>query len=71
MLSRIIEKEVAALENMTVGQLQNRYVDVFGEPIRGRYMQFMIFRIGWRLPANAACGLTERALCRPEEPAAV
>lgn len=62
-----IEREVAALEQMTVGQLQQRYVEVFGEPVRSRHKQYLIRRIAWRLQANAEGGLSERALRRAEE----
>ncbi len=62
-----IEKEVAFLERMTVGQLQERYVEVFGEPVRSRHRQYLIRRIAWRLQANAEGGLTERALRRADE----
>jgi hypothetical protein len=34
-----LAKELAALEQMTVGQLQQRYADVFGEPVRSRHKQ--------------------------------
>jgi len=62
-----IQKEVAALEQMTVGQLQDRYVEVFGEPVRSRHRQYLIRRIAWRLQANAEGGLSVRALHRAEE----
>lgn len=62
-----IAKEVAALEQMTVGQLQQRYIEVFGEPVRSRHKQYLIRRIAWRLQANAEGGLSERALRRAEE----
>jgi len=66
-MSLNIVKEVAALEQMTVGQLQDRYVEVFGETVRSRHRQYLIRRIAWRLQANAEGGLTERALRRAEE----
>jgi len=66
-MSLNINKEVAALEQMTVGQLQDRYVGVFGEPVRSRHRQYLIRRIAWRLQANAEGGLSERALRRAEE----
>jgi len=66
-MSLNITKEVAALEQMTVGQLQDRYVQVFGEPVRSRHRQYLIRRIAWRLQANAEGGLSERALRRAEE----
>ncbi len=62
-----IAKELAALEQMTVGQLQQRYVEVFGEPVRSRHKQYLIRRIAWRLQANTEGGLSERALRRAEE----
>jgi hypothetical protein len=62
-----IKKELAALERMSVGQLQQRYVEVFGEPVRSRHRLYLIRRIAWRLQANAEGGLSERALRRAEE----
>lgn len=66
-MSLNMKKELAALEPMTVGQLQERYVEVFGEPVRSRHRQYLIRRIAWRLQANAEGGLSERALRRAEE----
>ena len=62
-----ITKELATLEQMTVCQLQDRYVEVFGEAVRSRHRQYLIRRIAWRLQANAEGGLSERALRRAEE----
>ena len=62
-----VAKEVAALERMTVGQLQERYTEVFGESVRSRHRQYLMRRIAWRLQANAEGGLSERALRRAEE----
>lgn len=66
-MSLNMKKELAALEQMTVGQLQERYVEVFGEAVRSRHRQYLIRRIAWRLQANAEGGLSERALRRAEE----
>jgi hypothetical protein len=62
-----LAKEMAALERMTVGQLQQRYAEVFGETVRSRHKQYLIRRIAWRFQANAEGGLSERALRRAEE----
>lgn len=62
-----LAKELAALDQMTVGQLQQRYAEVFGETVRSRHKQYLIRRIAWRLQANAEGGLSERALRRAEE----
>ncbi|HMQ17453.1 MAG TPA: DUF2924 domain-containing protein, partial [Phycisphaerae bacterium] len=56
-----------ALDQMTVGQLQQRYAEGFGETVRSRHKQYLIRRIAWRLQANAEGGLSERALRRAEE----
>ena len=66
-MSLSIKKELAALEQMTVGQLQERYAEVFGETARSRHRQYLIRRIAWRLQANAEGGLSERAQRRAEE----
>lgn len=66
-MSLSIKKELAALEQMTVGQLHERYAEVFGESARSRHRLYLIRRIAWRLQANAEGGLTERALRRAEE----
>lgn len=58
-MSPNIEKELAVLERMTVGQLQERYVEVFGEPVRSRHRQYLIRRLGWRLQANAEGKVTD------------
>jgi len=62
-----IKKELAALERMTVGELQQSYVEAFGEQARSRHKQYLIRRIAWRLQENAEGGLSERALRRAEE----
>jgi len=66
-MSLDLAKELAALESMSVGQLHERYADVFGEPARSRHRQYLIRRIAWRLQANAEGGLSERALRRAAE----
>jgi hypothetical protein len=62
-----IAKKLTALEEMSVGELQDRYVEVFGEAVRSRHRRYLIRRIAWRLQANAEGGLSERALRRAEE----
>ena len=62
-----VTRELAALEQMTVGQLHERYAEVFGETVRSRHKHYLIRRIAWRLQANAEGGLSERALRRADE----
>jgi Protein of unknown function (DUF2924) len=62
-----VEKEVAALQRMTVGQLMERFAEVFGEPTTARNKVWLVRRIAWRFQAQAEGGLTERALKRAAE----
>ncbi len=48
-----IAKEIAALKNMTVGQLRVRYEEIFGEATRAGNKDFLIKRIIWRLQSLA------------------
>jgi len=56
-----VEKELAALRRMSVGELRLRYAEVFGEPTRSRHKQWLIKRILWRMQALAEGDLSERA----------
>jgi len=62
-----ITKELAALSRMSVGQLHDRYAEVFGEAARSRHRQYLVRRIAWRIQANAEGGLSDRALRRAEK----
>ncbi len=62
-----IDKEVAQMHRMTVGELQQKFAEVHGEEPRSRNKQWMIKRIAWRMQANAEGGLSERALRRAME----
>ena len=44
-----VGKEVAALEEMPVSQLRDRYEEVFGETTNASNKQWMIKKIIWRL----------------------
>ena len=59
--------EVEGLSRMTVPQLRERYVGVFGELSRSYNKDFLRKRIAWRLQALAYGGLSERARRRAEE----
>lgn len=60
-------KDVAALQRMTVKQLCDKHVEVFGEETNGRNKIWLVRRIAWRLQANAEGGLSERARQRAAE----
>jgi hypothetical protein len=61
------QEEVAVLQEMTVNQLRQRYVDVFGEPTFSRNKRHLIRKIAWRIQALEQGGLSERARRRAEE----
>ncbi len=62
-----VENEVAALQQMSTGELREQYADVFGEEPRSRHKAYLIRKIAWRLQANAEGDLSERARRRAEE----
>ena len=61
------KKEIEALSRMTVGQLRQKYLEVFGEESRSNHKQFLFRRIAWRIQALAEGGLSERARRRALE----
>ncbi len=60
-------KEIQALGRMTVGELKEKYLDVFGEETRSYHKEFLRKRIAWRLQSLSEGDLSERARCRAEE----
>ena len=62
-----IEKEVAALQQMSTGQLCQRYAELFGEPTRTRHRTYLVRKIAWKLQSLLEGGLSERARRRAEE----
>lgn len=62
-----VTDQLAALGDMTVAQLREKYLEVFGEPTRSRHKDYLRKRIGWQIQANAEGGLSERAKARIEE----
>jgi len=66
-LDTTLQKEIEALGRMTVGQLRNKYLEVFGDETRANHKQFLFRRIAWRIQALAEGGLSERARRRALE----
>jgi len=62
-----IHEEIESLRQMSVGQLKEKYREVFGEETRSNHKQFLFRRIAWRIQANAWGGLSERARRRALE----
>lgn len=61
------KSQIAALDDMTVGELREKYHEVFGEPCRARNKQFLRKRIAWRVQALEEGDLSERARQRALE----
>jgi hypothetical protein len=62
-----VGKEIAAMEHMVVGQLRDRYAEVFGESTNASNKQWMIKRIIWRLQSIVQGDLSQRARARAVE----
>jgi len=62
-----ITAEVAAMGRKTVRELREQYERVFGEECRSNHKQWLIKRIAWRMQANEAGDLSERARQRAAE----
>ena len=58
---------IEELEDLTVGQLRDRYAAVFGEPTRSGNRQWLLRRVAWRLQALAEGDLSDRARRRAAE----
>ena len=56
-----IAREVRALKKMTVGQLRDRYVEVFGEETRAHNKDYLWKRIAWRMQVLAEGDISEAA----------
>ena len=59
--------DIAALPQLTVAQLRQRYADIFGEPTNAGHKAWLVKRIAWRLQALAEGDLSQRARQRAAE----
>jgi len=62
-----LDREIATLKTMSVGELRERYAELHGENCRSRHRAYLIRRIVWKLQARAEGGLSERARRRAAE----
>jgi len=62
-----IEATINALRRMTVTQLRQKYLEVFGETTNAANKDFLFKRIAWRIQSLAEGGLSERARRRAAE----
>ena len=60
-MDQAVDHEIERLQQMSVAELQQRYREVFGEPVHSRHKQHLVRRIAWRLQALAEGDLSERA----------
>jgi hypothetical protein len=62
-----ILNEIATLQRMTVGQLRQRFAELFGEATTASNRTWLVKRIAWRMQALAEGDLSERARQRAAE----
>lgn len=53
--------QLAALDEMTTGELADLYRELHGQPCRTRHRAYLIRKNAWRIQANAEGDLSERA----------
>lgn len=66
-MNSCMEEEIAALQRMTVAQLQKKYAEVFGEPTRAHNKPFLWKRIAWRMQMKAEGDISQRARRRARQ----
>lgn len=62
-----IPKALAAMQKMTVKQLREKHIELFGEESRSGNRQWLFRRCAWRLQALAEGDLSQRARRRARE----
>jgi hypothetical protein len=62
-----INRELAALQRLTLRELRCRYASLFGEPTQAVNKTWLIKRLCWRMQALAEGDLSERARQRAAE----
>jgi hypothetical protein len=63
----VLAAEIEKLRRMTVRQLREKHLEVFGEETRSHHKAALFKRIAWRIQALAGGGLSERARQRALE----
>lgn len=66
-MNRALKSEIEDLRQMTVGQLQQKHLELFGEEARSKHKDALFKCIAWRLQSLAEGGLSERARRRAME----
>lgn len=65
-----LDRELLALEQMSVGELVEKFRAMFGKDTRTRNRPYLVRKISWRLQELAQGGLSDRAKARIAELAA-
>lgn len=66
-MSNALYSELLSLSNMTVGQLRDKYHEVFQEPPRSRNKDYLRKRVAYRIQELKEGGISERAARRAAE----
>jgi hypothetical protein len=59
-----LERALVDLDKLKVGELVEKYRDLFGKDTRTRNRPYLVRKIGWRMQELAKGGLSERAKAR-------
>src|SRR5690348_7434393 len=62
-----VATELATLDQLSTGELAERYRELHGQPCRTRHRGYLIRKVAWRIQANAEGDLSERARHRAAE----
>ena len=62
-----LPKQLVQLDRMTVGQLAEKYAELYGEPTRSRNRAYLQKRLAWRIQEQAEGGLAPTTLTRITE----
>jgi hypothetical protein len=65
-----LQRELLSLDEMSVGELVEKFRSVFGKDTRTRNRPYLVRKIAWRLQERAEGGLSDRAKARVAELAA-
>jgi hypothetical protein len=59
-----VPRQIAALAQMTLGELAVKYQELYGEPTHSKQKEYLRRRLAWRIQELAEGGLSDRTLKR-------
>jgi hypothetical protein len=62
-----VAAEISVLKTLTVRQLREKYLELFGEPTKSGNKDYLFRKLAWKVQEKAYGGLSERALRRAAE----